>query len=384
MSPDDDKNITENSDLNNIAEEFFGNSNYNIQGLYLLILIFLILAGTLMAIIKVPVFIESRGTLRPGSDKKQLCVQVQGVIKKIYVEENQKINNNDLIMIIDTDKEKVQIEYHKREISSINRWIKDCRYLTLSQELIIDSLFTPKYQSEFRAFTHEQKILDMEIKQNMIDINRMKPMEADSLISKKEMEEKELKYSNLVERYISNLSLKRNLWQGQFDDFKQKQISLEMEIYMLEQQIKNSELRSPSSGIIQGIRNVFVGDYCPVGKPICYLIPDNGMVIEMFVPSKDIGFVKPGLKSRFKIDAFDYKYWGFLEGECISVSKDFEIVENIPFFRVICKPDQPTQLNYKDKTVFLSPGMTLTTQFLFTSRNLWQMIRDKTVDMIEE
>jgi multidrug resistance efflux pump len=168
----------ENDDLNDIAEDLFGTVNHNFQAVYILLLAFLILVAILMVIIRIPVYIESGGTLRPCSDKKQICSPVQGIVKTIMVEENQKVKRDDMILIIDSEKEKVQAEFLKKELLSINGWIDDCRYLTNSAAGEIDSIKTPKYKADFIAFNQEQEIIEQEIKQLRIDISRLKPMEA--------------------------------------------------------------------------------------------------------------------------------------------------------------------------------------------------------------
>ena len=376
--------ILENPDLKNTAEDIFGSANHGTQVLYIILLSLLFITGGLMAVIQVPVYVESRGTLRPCSDRKVVCSPAQGIVGKIFVEENQIVRKNDLILIINTDKEKVQLGFLNQEIKNTSEWLYDCNYLTINHPSVFDSLRTAKYRAEFLLFEQEQQLLEIEIKQLTTDINRLKPMEKDSLISKKEMEEIEIKYFNLVGRLKSNLSLKVNQWQIQADNFKQKYASLSEEKFALEYFINEAEIRAPESGSIQGIRNIFAGDFCSPGKPLCTLVPDTGMVVEMFIDSRDIGYIKPGMRTRFKIDAFDYKYWGFLEGRCVSISNDFEMVDNLPFFRVICQPDLPCKLSYGNKTVDLSPGMTLTSQFIFTSRSIWQLIRDKIYDWVEE
>jgi multidrug efflux pump subunit AcrA (membrane-fusion protein) len=238
--------ILENPDLKNAAEDFFGSASHGTQVLNIILLSFLLLAAGLMAIIQVPVYVESRGTLRPRSDKKQICSPVQGIASKIYVEENQKVRKNDLIMIIDAEKEKVQIGFLNQEIKKTTEWLHDCLYLTNNLPAVYDSLRTATYQAEFLLNEHEQQILEFEIKQLMTDIKRLKPMEQDSLISKKEMEEIELKYSNLIGKQKSNLRFKRNQWQAQLDNFRQKQTSLLREKYSLEHYIKEAEIRSPA------------------------------------------------------------------------------------------------------------------------------------------
>jgi len=96
------------------------------------------------------------------------------------------------------------------------------------------------------------------------------------------------------------------------------------------------EINSPAAGTIQGIRNIYPGDFCPLGRQVCMLVPIQELWLRCY-SVQGYWIHKAGMKTRFKIDAFDYKYWGFLEGKCISIAKDYEIVGNLPLFRVICQ-----------------------------------------------
>lgn len=377
-------NILENPDLKNMSENFFGKVNPESQILYLLILFILLLAGIFMAIIKIPVYMESKGIIRPLSEKKTICSPVDGIVMKIFVEENQKINKDDLILCIEANKEKAQLGFLNQELLKITEWIQDCVYMTSNEKVVPDSIHTQKYRSEFLAFTQESHVMNMEIKVIEREVKRLKPLEMDSLISQKEMETMELKLANLTWTNESAGINRRKQWLEQLDNYFQKQIILLKDIYSLEQYIRNAEVRSPVSGYVQGIRNIFTADFCHAGKQICLVVPDTTLIAELFIPSWKIGYIEPGIKTRFKFDAFDYNYWGCLEGQCISVSKDFEIIENLPCFRVICKVTDPGILSYKNKSVTLHPGLTLTTQFVFSTRTIWQLIRDKTINFLVE
>ncbi len=376
-------NILEDHDLRNSAEELFCSVSSTSQILYTILLSFLLLTAGIMFIVKVPVFVEFRGTLRPSSDKKQICSPVTGIINQIYVAESQKVKKNDVIIEIQTYKEEAQLELLKAELLRTNEWVHDCKYLSNHYPISLDSISSSKYKADVVLCTEEQKILQMEIKQSETDLFRFKTLESDSMISKKEMEDIELKHFSLAGKLKSLINSNQMHWQEQLDGLIQKKSSLMADIITLEQYIKDSKIKSPADGTIQGIRTIYKGDYCFSGKKICELIPDTNLISEMYIPSEKIGFIKPGMRTIFKIDAFDYKYWGFLKGRCLSISADYEIIENLPYFRVICQPDTPYQLKYKNKTVSLSPGMTLTSQFILIHRNLWQLIRDRSYDWID-
>jgi len=379
-----ESDILKDHDLKHSAEDIFGSINQRSQLIFIILLVFLSFTVILMGIIRVPVFIESKGMLRPSSEKKQIYSPITGTIKEILIAENQKVSENQIIIIVNTEEEKTQLKLLKLELHRTRGWMNDCFILINDDPPACDSLHTLKYRAEYILALNERQILEMEITQAETDISRYRPLEKDTLISKKEMEDLELRHSNLEGKLKSKISSDLNHWLEQFDHFRQQESSLLKEIFRLENLIEKAEIRAPVSGTIQGIRTVYPGYFCPAGKYLCDLIPDSGLIVEMYIPSGKIGFIKPGMKTRFKIDAFDYKYWGFLYGTCLSISKDYEIIENLPFFRVTCKPEQPYQLKYNNKTVFPGPGMSVTAQFFLINRTIWQLIRDKMYNWIGE
>lgn len=378
-------NILEDPDLKNSVEDLFGSISLKYRLIYIILLCSVLLAGILMAVIRIPVSCEFRGILRPSSEKKQLFSSVSGTIREIHVMEDQSVSYNQKIITFNTDEEKGRMELLKQDLKRTQEWLKDCLYLINHHSFVNeDSLSTARYRSEYLLRANEQKILEFEISRAETDISRLRTLEKDSLISKKEMEDMESKLLNLLGKQKSQFSTNLGNWHEQLDILRRQESSLLKEISSLEYFIGKAEIRAPASGTIQGIRSIYPGYYCQAGKYLCELIPDTALIVEMYIPSEKTGFIRPGMKTRFKIDAFDYKYWGFLEGKCLTVARDYELIENRPYFRVTCQPEEPCRLSYRNKTVILNPGMTLASQFILAERTIWQLLRDEVYDWISE
>jgi HlyD family secretion protein len=374
---DMDSNILEDQDLKNCAEDLFGSLSRHTRILYDVILLLLVICGILMTLVQVPVSVEFRGTLRPASEKKPIYSCVNGTIKQIFVEENHKVRSGRILLILDTSREIIQLGLIHLELKKIKDWMKDCDYIINNEIIDPDLIGTPRFRTEYLLSINERKMTGNEMRQAETDFYRYRSLIRDSLISQKEMEEVEFHYSNISGKMKSLIHSSKNRWLEQLELLKQKELSLSKEKYSLEQVIKDSEIRSPVSGTVQGIRNIFPGYYCTSGIHLFDVIPDTILVAEMYIPSEKIGFIQPGMKAKLKIDAFDYKYWGSLESHCVSISHDYDIIENQPYFRVICRLEEPLKLSFKGKSVNLKPGMTLSSRFVLNYRTVWQLFKDR-------
>ena len=49
------------------------------------------------------------------------------------------------------------------------------------------------------------------------------------------------------------------------------------------------------------------------------IVPQVGLAAEVFIPNKDIGFVKPGQKARVRVDAFPFTKYGEISATVASI-----------------------------------------------------------------
>jgi len=110
--------------------------------------------------------------------------------------------------------------------------------------------------------------------------------------------------------------------------------------------------------------------------------PDSGMVVETYIPPKDIGYLTVGTQVNLQIDAYNYNQWGMASGNVIAISADVFTDSGQPYFKVRCKLNEDKlALNngYEGK---LKKGMTLQARFFVTKRTLFQLLYDKADDWL--
>jgi multidrug resistance efflux pump len=373
--------ILEDPDLNSSLNGLFSNASVISHTIYLIIICLLAFVSVGMAIVHIPVYIQSRGIIRPSAEVNLILAPVQGIIREINVSENQYVTKGYTIISLESEKESLQKKLAVNDLTNVRLWLQDLKKITAGKNGTL-ILLTDKYRIELILLTEQLEHIDLRLSMAKADFERFQKLKDKNFISEKEFEESALKYKSLQAEKNQLMSEKQKQWINELTELKIRESTLIRQISEINFFIERSIITAPVSGIIQGIRNQYTGGYCSAGASLCNLIPDTGLVAELFITPKDIGFLSPGQSVRLLIDSYDYKYWGALQSECTSISKDIEIIENQALFRVVCELQSNPFLEYRNKRVIPGKGMTLTAQFLVTEKNVWQLLRDEAYNLV--
>jgi multidrug resistance efflux pump len=84
---------------------------------------------------------------------------------------------------------------------------------------------------------------------------------------------------------------------------------------------KLAQIRAPRDGIVvKG--DVKVGDVLEPGKPVLELAQHGGFLFEGSVPSEEVGHLRIGMRTRIKLDAYDFQRYGTVDGRVTFLSPD--------------------------------------------------------------
>ncbi|QEO27479.1 HlyD family secretion protein [Xanthomonas translucens] len=79
-------------------------------------------------------------------------------------------------------------------------------------------------------------------------------------------------------------------------------------------------MKAPVTGVITA-QMVKLGQAIQAGQPLLALLPDGGKLeAELLVPSRGIGFIKPGDKVALRYQAYPYQKFGHQDGEVVRIS----------------------------------------------------------------
>jgi membrane fusion protein len=123
---------------------------------------------------------------------------------------------------------------------------------------------------------------------------------------------------------------------------------------------------APISGRITALQTA-KGRTANSNLPLMVIVPDKSRLkVELYAPTRAIGFVKPGQETRILFDAFPYQRFGSFGGKVLSVSRividprenEVPLQLEEPVYRVIVALDKQTVTAFGEN-ISLQPGMTL-------------------------
>ena len=94
-------------------------------------------------------------------------------------------------------------------------------------------------------------------------------------------------------------------------------------IPLLEQKLKQTEIRSPSNGIINSLPVSDRESVIKTGDLIAEIVPSTDiLIVEAFIDPKDIAKIETGQDARVSLTAYDAAKYGYLTGQLTKVSAD--------------------------------------------------------------
>ena len=107
---------------------------------------------------------------------------------------------------------------------------------------------------------------------------------------------------------------------------------MKVELNNAELQLQYQTIKAPVSGVVFDPMARPDSVFKP-GERILSIVPQEGLFAEVYVPNKDIGFVKPGQQTKVRVDAFPFTRYGEILGSVEQISADAqEPDQTVPYY----------------------------------------------------
>jgi HlyD family secretion protein len=308
-----------------------------------------------------------------------------GIIDSIFYKEGDKIEKDAILLKLKDPNTKSKVLLNNFEISQREQFINDLIILTNSVELNIntsDRLSTPLYKQQLSKFTHQKQDLDASNNKAKKELDINTPLAKDKIISGKEFYDIQVNYEKLQSFYKAFIQEQLSNWQQDLAKYK-----LELSQYKQVLSVVNTDasyylVKSPTSGIVQGINTRYQGGLLQANETLCSISPEGIIIAECYIPTRDIGLLRVGQLVRYQMEAFDYNYFGVLTGKVAMIDNDYTVLNNTTVFKVRCSFDS-SQLHLKNGfTGNLKKGLNFQARFFIARRSLWQLLYDKLDDWL--
>jgi len=335
-----------------------------------LILLTIVIISFFSWFIKYPDVVISEITITTQNQPINIICKSDGVIKEIYVSENQEINKNDIIGFIGNEANNKDvltlIKLLKDNLSVTSKKIKFPKNLRLGVIQVSYNEFLNVYSSYWlnkmnQPIEREIAILEKQNDNNKILLNQLKRkrklFQRELELSKKDFDRDSMLHK---QEYISDRDIeikqieimkKRRGFQDVLNQISNTHISIaEIEAKILSLSNRNTELtsnnsqnvllkleqlkgsiekwkrsyllQSPISGIISFNRFIEKNTFIKSDDNLFTIIPKNAGKIEgqATMPIVRSGKVKKGQKVNIKLNNFPYQEYGMIIGEVEEIS----------------------------------------------------------------
>ncbi|EZH74892.1 secretion protein HlyD [Aquimarina atlantica] len=350
--------------------------------IYTTILVAFVIALALLPFIKIDIYTTARGMLRPSKERIAITPLQSGKVVYVNMIDNQKVNKGDTLLMTNTSVVKEQITRSSTQIEETEQFIADCEYLINTAKPKFNNIQSARYQKEYLYFTQKIQELSTRFEKTKIDYLRNQKLFEKGVVAKVDYENSAFEHqlaSSTLQQYRKQ---QKNNWQATVTEYHNTIRELKGGLTQLEQNQKELVIIAPIDGILKNVLGIEPGSLIAGGLTIAEISPDTGLVAECYLSPSDIGLVSRNKSVNFQIDAFNYNQWGLATGKILEISKDVDIINERPVFKVRCAIDQGhLELKNGFKGSF-NKGMTLSARFQLTQRTLYELLYDKVDDWL--
>jgi HlyD family secretion protein len=369
----------------NSAEANFHKHTVKTKLIYTTILLFIIGALASLPFIFVDVSVRSQGIITSVTERNQLTSLVSGKINKLYIQENEPIKQGEKVAEIASPLLQEKLFFNAQRQEKIEEYLQD---LSTLQRVDSSSIFqsitltTSKYQRSFIAFKQQIKRNGHEIRKAKRKFHRDKQLYNSDMISEADYEQTSFALEMAQNEFDLLLDQQLNEWQSEAIAYQEELNQLKSEEEQLKKEQEQYIIRAPIAGTVQNLQGIYEGSFVSPNQTLATVSPDTGLIAESYVPPKDIGLIREGMKARMQVSAFNYNQWGILTGKVKEISTDVSVVNEQPVFIVRSVLDQSyleLQNGYRGQ---LKKGMTMQTRFTISERSLFQLLYDNVDDWL--
>jgi len=361
--------------IQNSAENFYFRQQTTSRVVYNILVLIPITLLLLLPIITVDITSQNNGVIRSKLDDNTLQSAVYGEVIYANILENMTVNQQDTLIIINTQKTDEQINYYQLQLEEETIHLDDLSILLRNDKSPLSSTLLKQESAGFLGKLEEQKVRMSQVDKQFLLASSLYEK---NVIPKMEYEEKKNNHEYELSRFNNICEQQKLIWQTRYTELKSKIEGIKSNIAQLQKEKKQYIITAPVSGTITSCTGIRKGNYIVPNQQFARISPDEDLLIECYIGPSDIGLIQPNMEVRFQFHSFNYNNWGTGSGKVLELSNNVISINDQPYFKVRCSLDQSYLSLKNGYKGYLKKGMTLTGRFMITKRSLFQLLYDKT------
>ena len=375
----------------------------------------------------------ANGKVIPSGQAKTVQVKNKGIVKEIRVEEGQKVEEGDVLVLLDPtttsadyDSLRKRAAYYKLDIQRLTAELTgqpfipeedpDLEAHDLAAEIALYQSRTNDYrtQRESRQEVIAQKMARLEAARATYE----KYNEGLKIAQTKEekltelMEEEAISAFQLLEQQNQTIEYAQNA-QSQLDEITSIQaeiaeaeqnlanvdasyrkeimtalVDAKKEYYSVTESIKKADedsrmatIVAPTSGRVYNLSIHTVGGIVTDAQTLMQIVPEEASLeFEVYADNKDIGFIKNGQTAEVKVETFNFQKFGMVDATVTEVSADAvnEIADQERYkkFKLILVPSGKNTIDVFGEEVPLAVGMNVSAEIKIKEKRIVDFFLD--------
>jgi len=159
---------------------------------------------------------------------------------------------------------------------------------------------------------------------------------------------------------------------------QKRMAEIDSQLSQAELTLKYQEIRSPVDGVIFDLKAGSPGFVATSTEPVLKVVPDDSLMVEVFISNKDIGFIQEGLPVDIRVDSFPFSEFGDLKGQLVSIGSDaLPPTQTRQFYSFPAKIRLDQQsLNIRGRDIALQSGMSVSVNIKLRQRTVMSIFSD--------
>mgnify|MGYP002846947023 CR=1 FL=1 len=271
------------------------------------------------SIVRIDEVVTAVGELQAEGAERPINSPVSGTIKRINIDEGQKVKKGEILIKLDSSIYQAQIQGLRLDVENLKESLK--------------------------------------INTNVLDI--YETLFQEGAISRIDYLEKKIA--------VQNIKLKLNQTNSKIEEIKAMD--------------ERTKLSSPVDGVVFNLIPSSKGYAVKEGEVLLKVVPDGDLEAKVFLTNKDVGFLTPNMKSEIRVDAFPFTQFGSIKGKLKLIGEEVlpaDQQNSQSRFPVLVSLEKQ-YLNLNKKNYEIKSGQSVTVNFIVRKKRLITLLTD-TID----
>ena len=288
----------------NFPKSKFKDLKLNDYPQFLLKIVLIIVATSISSLffIKTDEITELRGEVISGLGIQTLKSPIDGILKKIFVFDGEKVEKNQKLFELDGQKLKSKLISYERELELYSNDLENIK----NDCILVNNLLETKIEIAKKEYSLQKDIL---LKFESL-INEGAISELDLLNQKSRF----LESQNSLSQTNTNIELQKTECQTQSNELNLKISKVNNEKEIANTSLKELVVKSPGKGFIYDFSPIEEGSSMMEGERLASYVPQSKLFVRATVSGRDLADLSLGKDVIMRFDSYDFTKYGTING----------------------------------------------------------------------